>query len=115
VIHACLPETRREPRRRWQRIGDRIGTFNAPCPIARREPHVAQLDEAPPHVALPAGIAGTGASRKQGRPPSAGRRSSPHHRCVSRVRLHFESPIMAAIKRERPPNRRFGHPGEVKR
>jgi predicted DNA-binding transcriptional regulator AlpA len=46
-----------------------------PRPVARREPHVAQLDEAPPHVALPAGIAGTGASRKQGLPSKRAGRS----------------------------------------
>jgi excisionase family DNA binding protein len=35
-------------------------------PVARGEPHVAQLGEARPHVALPTGKTGIGASRKQG-------------------------------------------------
>jgi predicted DNA-binding transcriptional regulator AlpA len=39
-----------------------------PRPVARREPHVALLSEAPAYVAPPAGIAGIGASRKQSLP-----------------------------------------------
>ena len=37
-----------------------------PRPVARREPHVAQLGEAHANVALSAGKAVIGASRKQG-------------------------------------------------
>jgi hypothetical protein len=46
-----------------------------PRPVARREPHVAQLGEAPAHVALPDGIAGIGASRKQSLPSKRAGRS----------------------------------------
>jgi predicted DNA-binding transcriptional regulator AlpA len=43
-------------------------------PVARREPHVAQLGEAPAHVGLPADIA-VAASRKQGMSSRRGGRS----------------------------------------
>jgi predicted DNA-binding transcriptional regulator AlpA len=46
-----------------------------PRPVARREPHVAQLGEAPAHIALPDGIAGIGASRKQSLPSKRAGRS----------------------------------------
>ena len=46
-----------------------------PRPVARREPHFAQLGEAPAHVALPAGIAEIGASRKQSLPSKRAGRS----------------------------------------
>jgi predicted DNA-binding transcriptional regulator AlpA len=42
---------------------------------ARREQHVTQLGEAPAHVALPDGIAGIGASRKQSLPSKRAGRS----------------------------------------
>jgi predicted DNA-binding transcriptional regulator AlpA len=45
-----------------------------PRPVARREPHVALLGEAPAHVGLPADIT-VAASRKQGMPSRRGGRS----------------------------------------
>ena len=48
-----------------------------PRPVACREPHVTQLGKAPAHGALPAGIAGIGASRKQSLPSKPSRARTP--------------------------------------
>ena len=46
-----------------------------PRPVGHREPHLAQLGKAHAHVAMPAGIAGIGASRKQSLPSKCAGRS----------------------------------------
>jgi predicted DNA-binding transcriptional regulator AlpA len=46
-----------------------------PRPVARGEPHVTDPGEARAHVALPAGTAGIGSSRKQSRPSKRAGRS----------------------------------------
>ena len=46
-----------------------------PRPVARGEPHVAQLGKTHAYVAMPAGIAGIGASRKESLPSKRAGRS----------------------------------------